>query len=403
MDQNRREQAIHLRELLAVTHSSSSSFSLFERLIHALEAFESPSATYASYPRLDEDLRNLVLHSSSPSFLSLLKVLLPPGFGLYFSCSSDATALETVVVLTPRTRAAFDVREPNRPVPIPTDLDVVVRALDGTEDSLSPIFAAKEPCIISCAMELVQWDMDKSSEPTRKKLHLRWLRRLARSHGRLPLSFYLDTLRIESAQIRGGAYSDIYIGKFGTQQVCLKVLRIFQEDGHRQRVIKEFCHESLVWRQLQHPNVLPFLGVTETLFPEKFCLVSPWMRNGSVISFLKDNPTHDRLPFVNDIAKGLNYLHSFTPPIVHGDVRGANILVQDDLTCCLADLGLALVSESQSFTASSNASAKGTIRWSAPEIFTPDSFPNAPKEKRDVFAFACTIVEVSCRFHLSSY
>ncbi|KAH8832261.1 kinase-like domain-containing protein [Flagelloscypha sp. PMI_526] len=238
--------------------------------------------------------------------------------------------------------------------------------------------------------------MDKSPDAGHKRRCLRWLRKLAKSQGRLPLSFYLDNLNIESDQIGGGGFSDIFVGRFGGEQVCLKVLRIFQSNGHKERVIKRFCHEALVWRQLQHPNVLPFLGVTETLFPGKFSLVSPFMKNGNVASFLEANSSHDRLTVVMDIANGLDYLHSFSPPIVHGDLRGSNVLVRDDLTCCIADFGLAMVSDSQPLTTtSSDTSPKGSTRWTAPEVFSPKSFPHAAKEKRDVFAFACTIVEVS--------
>ncbi|KAH8796241.1 kinase-like domain-containing protein, partial [Flagelloscypha sp. PMI_526] len=187
---------------------------------------------------------------------------------------------------------------------------------------------------------------------------------------------------------------DVFAGKLRSQRLCLKVLRIYQSEGHKERVIKEFCKEALVWRQLRHPNVLPFLGVTETLFPKRFCLVSPFMKHGNVMSFLETRPTHNRLPCVLDIAKGLDYLHSFSPPIVHGDVRGANILVQDDLSCCLADFGLSLVADGRLTTTSSNTMRKGSPRWGAPEVFFPESFPDAPKEKRDVYAFACTIIEL---------
>ncbi|KAH8832255.1 kinase-like domain-containing protein [Flagelloscypha sp. PMI_526] len=237
--------------------------------------------------------------------------------------------------------------------------------------------------------------MVKSTDFDRKRCYLRWLRMLARSQGRLPLSFYLSGLQNGSEQIGGGGFSDVFVGKYRSQQVCLKVLRVFQSEGHKERVIKEFCKEALMWRQLTHPNVLPFLGVTETLFPGKFCLVSPLMKHGNVMSFLEANPAHDRLSFILDIANGLHYLHSFSPPIVHGDVRGANILVQDNLACCLADFGLALFSGSQSLTATaSNTSSKGTIRWCAPEVFFPKEFIGAPKEKRDVYAFGCTIIEI---------
>jgi serine/threonine protein kinase len=44
--------------------------------------------------------------------------------------------------------------------------------------------------------------------------------------------------------------------------------------------------EALTWRDLQHPNVLPFLGVDLETFPGSFCLVSPWMRHGTVLKYI---------------------------------------------------------------------------------------------------------------------
>lgn len=56
---------------------------------------------------------------------------------------------------------------------------------------------------------------------------------------------------------------------------------------------QSFCNEALVWRQLKHPNILPFLGVNTELFEPSFCLISPWMSNKDIVTFLKRNPTHN--------------------------------------------------------------------------------------------------------------
>ncbi|KAJ7132597.1 kinase-like domain-containing protein, partial [Mycena epipterygia] len=97
-----------------------------------------------------------------------------------------------------------------------------------------------------------------------------------------------------------------------------------------------FCKEALWWARLDHPNILPFLGVNEEMFHPSFCLISPWMDNGNVMSFLEKNGGFDRSKAALDVARGMQYIHELDPPIVHGDIRGANILVTDDLRCCLA-------------------------------------------------------------------
>jgi hypothetical protein len=49
------------------------------------------------------------------------------------------------------------------------------------------------------------------------------------------------------------------------------------------------CREALVWRQLRHDHVLPFLGLDNTSFPlNKFsCMVSPWMKHGMLMDYIK--------------------------------------------------------------------------------------------------------------------
>ncbi|KAK0211592.1 hypothetical protein IW262DRAFT_1251574, partial [Armillaria fumosa] len=53
---------------------------------------------------------------------------------------------------------------------------------------------------------------------------------------------------------------------------------------------KKFCREALVWQNVKHPNILPFLGVNKEIFAPSFCLISPWMDNGNIMSFLCHHP-----------------------------------------------------------------------------------------------------------------
>ncbi|KAE9408796.1 kinase-like protein, partial [Gymnopus androsaceus JB14] len=92
------------------------------------------------------------------------------------------------------------------------------------------------------------------------------------------------------------------------------------------------------------------------------------------------------------IATGLAYLHGLEPPVVHGDIKGANILIADDARCCLADFGL-----SQSFNPTHSTTIQGSLRWLAPEFINPTSQlqPVAGSlTSRDIYAFGCTVVEL---------
>ncbi|KAF9064951.1 kinase-like domain-containing protein [Rhodocollybia butyracea] len=229
---------------------------------------------------------------------------------------------------------------------------------------------------------------------------LQALRYLSTKYRILPSSFVIPDVKTKGRlPVAGGGFADIWRGTLGNQMVCLKVLRLVVEPDEevREKVRRCFCNEAILWRQLKHPNILPLLGINVELFEPSFCLISPWMENKDVITFLKQNPSHSRHKVLQDIAAGIWYLHSRSPPITHGDIRGANILITDDLRCCLTDFGLALITaNSQSWTATTTSSMKGAIRWMAPELFNhSDSVPAVlDHPSRDIYAFGCTIIEI---------
>ena len=75
-----------------------------------------------------------------------------------------------------------------------------------------------------------------------------------------------------------------------------------------------------------------------------------------------------------------------------------NILVSGDGRACLADFGLALVAESQTMTTSTSATNRGTLRWLAPEVLDSSRERERDARKRDVYAFACSVLEVRALF-----
>lgn len=90
------------------------------------------------------------------------------------------------------------------------------------------------------------------------------------------------------------------------------------------------------------------------------------------------------------MAAGLDYLHS--KEIVHGDIRGPNILVDKDLRIKISDFGLAF------FAGASLASfgwrqEGGAARWLAPELLTSEE-DKLPDYACDVFSFGRVCMEV---------
>jgi len=176
-------------------------------------------------------------------------------------------------------------------------------------------------------------------------------------------------------------------------------LRVYQTSDLG-KLLKEFSFEAVMWRQLSHPNVLPFYGVyhlDETV--PRLCLTAPWMENGNVVEFLKCYPDTYCIHLALDIAQGLEHLHSLAPCIVHGDLKGVNVLITHSKRACLADFGLAkaaMNSKTISVTHGSTGKSGGTMRWLAPELIRTDSesYQYSNSKASDIYALACVCYEI---------
>ncbi|KAJ7728439.1 kinase-like domain-containing protein, partial [Mycena maculata] len=152
---------------------------------------------------------------------------------------------------------------------------------------------------------------------------------------------------------------------------------------------KKLFREATMWQNLRHPYILPFIGIdSETLHPH-LCMVSPWM-DGTVLDHLEKNGRDEVDSMLFKIAQGLEYLH--LQGVVHGDLRGSNILVNRDWDPCLADFGLSRYSDA-SLPPSQRA---GSTRWMAPELLDPERFgvEFIPTNASDVYAFGCVCLEL---------
>jgi serine/threonine protein kinase len=94
-----------------------------------------------------------------------------------------------------------------------------------------------------------------------------------------------------------------------------------------------------------------------------------------------------------EIAQGLAYLHSQN--VIHGDLRGSNVLVDDDWHAVLADFGLAVFSDATAATHTSHHG--GSVRWMGPELHYPQScgLENFTRTfASDCYSFAFVCIEV---------
>ncbi|CAL1702829.1 unnamed protein product [Somion occarium] len=189
---------------------------------------------------------------------------------------------------------------------------------------------------------------------------------LSAASSSVPPSLFINDITSSSRNaVAGGSYADIFLANHEGRKVALKRLRVFQTS--QGSVTTQFYREAIIWQRLKHLYILPFLGVGTTFYPYP-CMVSPWMHYGNINNCMKqlekNGQTIPLKSWVSQIALGLLYLHN--EHIVHGDLRGANVLVTDDLIIQLSDFGLARFADPSSMTTGSHPG--GAARWTAPEV-----------------------------------
>ncbi|KAK6992507.1 kinase domain-containing protein [Favolaschia claudopus] len=238
-------------------------------------------------------------------------------------------------------------------------------------------------------LDLLQDLLDLDAFSVIRPMLFKAMCRLSRASNLYPRCFTLTGLHKVGTQVAGGGYGDIWKGLVRGQSVCVKMLRIFQ-DSDIAMAVKEFGAEAIIWRQLCHPNVLPFFGLY--YIDQRLCLISPWMQNGNIMEFLTANSpdTPRRFSMILDIASGLEYLHSQNT--IHGDLKGINILVSPSGRACIADFGLSIVVNAMTLrlTTSTIVNRGGTARYHAPELFDTGVKTFAS----DIYAFGCVAYEI---------
>ncbi|KAF9642811.1 kinase-like protein [Thelephora ganbajun] len=175
----------------------------------------------------------------------------------------------------------------------------------------------------------------------------------------------------------------VYEGTFGGSRVRIRRVRVYP--GGDPHEVKETFHQvAVMWKHLTHPNIVPLLGVTI----DPFELISDRMPGGDLTEYITNHPDTDRLSLLSDVAEGLNYLHSCD--VIHGDLKGSNVLVDITGHARITDFGLAMVTQDLDSIQNASVEHGNGARWIAPEVL--DGRGTYSKEA-DVFSYAGVAIE----------
>lgn len=194
----------------------------------------------------------------------------------------------------------------------------------------------------------------------------------------------------ESLKIGEGGYGSIFRGSLRHTEVAIKMLH-----SHSLQGPSEFQQEVNVLSKLRHPNLVTLIGAC----PDAWIIIYEYLCGGSLEDRLtcKNNtpplPWQTRIRIAAELCSVLIFLHSCG--IVHGDLKPANILLDQNLVSKLSDFGICRVLSETEFTTNNTSlccrtDPKGTFVYMDPEFLSTGELTS----KSDTYSFGIILLRL---------
>lgn len=220
-----------------------------------------------------------------------------------------------------------------------------------------------------------------------------------------------DLKYMKGAMIGQGSFGTVFLALHAVtaELMAVKQVEMPSDSGttisaKKNNMIEALKHEISLLRELRHPNIVQYLGSNSD--EEHLNIFLEYVAGGSVATMLVN---YGSLPeplcanFVRQILQGLNYLHS--KDIIHRDIKGANILVDNKGTVKISDFGISKRVEASTLLKDSatphlkrggpRVSLQGSVFWMAPEVVRQTAYT----KKADIWSLGCLIVEMMTGSH----
>lgn len=187
-----------------------------------------------------------------------------------------------------------------------------------------------------------------------------------------------------------GAFGPVYKATMPSGGVA--AIKVLASDSHQGE--KEFQTEVSLLGRLHHRNLVNLIGYC--VDKGKYMLIYEFMSNGSLSNLIYSEERvlnwEERLQIALDISHGIEYLHEgAVPPVIHRDLKSANILLDHFMRAKVADFGL---SKEEVFDGR-NSGLKGSYGYIDPAYISTNKFTM----KSDIFSFGVIIFELITAIH----
>ena len=197
-----------------------------------------------------------------------------------------------------------------------------------------------------------------------------------------------------------GAFGDVYRVKH--KHLGVQVLKLLNEEYVSRSSVEEISEEARVLSQLTHPNVVRVFEANSFTKAgvDQFYITMGFVSGESLTEMLYRRgpiPVSEAIKLHKDMLEGLKAAHGFSPPIVHRDINGDNILIAHEdsgLRAMLSDFGLAKYVNKESHLIES----AGRMPYWAPECFWGNYFQSS-----DIFSAGVVLYKMITGFFPWNY
>ncbi|KAF2724003.1 Pkinase-domain-containing protein [Polychaeton citri CBS 116435] len=215
---------------------------------------------------------------------------------------------------------------------------------------------------------------------------------------------------MKGAMIGQGSFGTVFLALHAVTAELMAVKQVEMPsnnssamDSKKNLMINALKHEISLLRELKHTNIVQYLGSNSD--EDHLNIFLEYVAGGSVATMLVN---YGSLPegliqnFVRQILDGLSYLHSMD--IIHRDIKGANILVDNKGTVKISDFGISKRVEASTLLSAVPAggrkggprvSLQGSVFWMAPEVVRQTAYT----KKADIWSLGCLVVEMFTGSH----